>query len=255
MRRKDQARLQAARTGTGCAPKAAAGFTLTELLVVIGIMAIVSAITIPVTKTMVAGNRAMSCASRMQRVYAALRTYTQDWGATPNYYPPANGSDPVTQPPIGPGLMALVDGGYLKSTMNLHCPEDKQNPQGSATYGWSYFDVDANAAAGSGAFGKYSQCKYLSTRGISDVTDPDYGRQLCPYNAVSGLPIFSRAWKPDDTTVVFWCEQHYNKILEGGNGQYQVLFWDGSVRRMDGALFRGTLEPFRVRPSMDKTPT
>jgi prepilin-type N-terminal cleavage/methylation domain-containing protein len=228
------------------------GFSLTEIMVAIGIGAVVTGITVPLTGTLVSGNRAMSCASRMQRISSALRAYTMDYTNQPPYYPDLNSNTMV-----GPGLKALSDEGYLKSDLNLHCPSDRQNPVGSTNYAMSYCIEDPNADAGSGAYGDFNKRKYLSCRGMATVADPNYKRQLCPFDSTSQLPVFSRSWSPDDTTVVTWCERHYSNLKEGTKGQYQVLFWDGSVRRMDGDLFRGSGPDgaWKVSPDLDDTPT
>jgi prepilin-type N-terminal cleavage/methylation domain-containing protein len=234
------------------------GFSLTELMIAIGIAAVVTAITIPVTGTLISGNRAMSCASRMQRIHHALRMYVMDWGNVPPYHPAAGATNPNSDgPPMGPGLRALQTAGYLKSETNLHCPSDRQNPVGSLNYGMSYCLRDTNAEAGSGAYGDYNQYKYLSCRGVSAVGDPNYRRQLTPLDGATGWPIFPRTWSPDDTTVVTWCDLHFMNLREGNKGQYQVLFWDGSVRRIDGDLFRGGGPDgaWKVSPDLDDTPT
>ena len=62
-----------------------AGFTLVELLVVIGIIVILLAISIPIATRLTAGNRAMSCESHMHKIHQALRMYRLDEGAFPPY--------------------------------------------------------------------------------------------------------------------------------------------------------------------------
>jgi prepilin-type processing-associated H-X9-DG protein len=92
---------------------------------------------------------------------------------------------------------------------------------------------------------------------VSDKADPDYKRQLMPLLS-NGYPAYGTPWQPDDTTLVLWCDQHFGQIREANKGQYQVLFWDGSVRRVNGSLFRsGSPVPaaWRVMPADDNTPT
>ncbi len=70
-------------------------------------------------------------------------------------------------------------------------------------------------------------------------------------------PAASRQWRPDDTTVVLWCDYHFDTVTEAREGQYNVLFWDGSVRRMPGALLRDgdpVTEAWRTKPADDPSP-
>lgn len=250
------------------------GFTLTELVVVMAIAAALVAITIPVARSLSTGNKAMGCTTKLQRLSQAIKMYALDEGSVPPFYPSPEtfySGDmllPDEEDAGGwadeklnrSGLLKLIDTGYLSSDDTLHCPADWQHKRDHVLYAYSYMTQDEEAVATSGPYGEYNRHKYLSSRGIArDAADADVRRQLTALPAgVADLvrPEISRAWRPDDSTVVMWCDHHYETIRRGGEGQYNVLFWDGSARRMDGALFRDPdrVDAWRTRPEDDPTP-
>lgn len=235
--------------------RSSSGFTLVELVVVIGIALLVFAITMPVAKSMISGNRAMTCATRLQGIGKAMKIYAMDHGSVPPLYP-----DLGAGVLVGPGLLALFDEGYINGETQLHCPADWTHERNDPLYAESYCRQDVDASTdGSTAYGAWNQYTYLSCRGVVEGSwATDEKRQLTPLsNTGSGFPSISRQWTPDDTTVVTWCSFHYTQIQEAGLGQYQVLFWDGSVQRLPAALLRDGIdvtEAWRVSPDDDPTP-
>jgi len=248
-----------------------AGFTVLELLVVIAIIVLIMAITFPVGKSLIEGNRTTTCVMQMGRIGQLLKVYYQDWQGVPPRYDaqgdrildtdenltnyPANVNTADDYMVDGRGLLALVDLGYLRDTNMLHCPchrkpqdpADPRHPEqpSDPTYIQSYTGRDNNPAhpartSNDDAYGQLNQYKYLSIRGVFDPADPDYRRQLSRcVNYGGGVvgPVADPGWHPDDSTVVFWCNWHEDSVTEGGFGQYFVLFWDGSVHRMPNYLF------------------
>ncbi|MGD9495060.1 MAG: type II secretion system protein [Armatimonadota bacterium] len=205
------------------------GFTLTELLVVIGIAALLLGLMIPTGTSLREGNRALSCKTQLQAIGQALRMYAADEGGVPPFY--IDAAEDTNATPHGPGLMALYDLGYLNRRESLHCPRDVYASPDSAEYLLSYQRKDEDVAATT-ELNKYS---YLSSRGVTDPTDPYYRRQLQPaadVGGVSPVPTIVPGWRPADDTVVTWCPFHTDYLQVGGVGEYQVLFWDGSVVRI-----------------------
>jgi len=222
------------------------GFTLTELMVVIGIMALLIAIIIPATQSLRRGNRVSTCAFKLQQIGNAMKAYHFDYGSVPprypGYVPPEDPTYPGAFDPNaavgGPGLMALWEGGYLSNRRALHCPSDLEcTDPNDPDYYLSYMDQDTAAAAiAPSGFDNY---KYLSTRGIlfTDPANPYFKRQLEDpdfYGAGTGS-----TWYPDDRTVVTWCNFHAKDYFRDGEGQYQVLFWNGSTKTLPASLFDG----------------
>lgn len=226
-----------------------------ELMVVISVALLMVAMTMPVARSMTNGNRAMGCITKMQALGRSLRSYDLDYGSVPPYYP-----DLSSGTMVGTGLLALVDGGYINGEMNLHCPADRHHPTGDPLYPYSYCAQDSTAAYDSStSYGAWNQLKYMTSRGlVRGSGDPDERRQLAPLaSATTGRPAFSREWHPDDSTIVLWCDFHYDTIEEAGQGQYQVLFWDGSAQRVPASLMCDGLtvaEAWRVTPDDDPTP-
>ena len=66
---------------------------------------------------------------------------------------------------------------------------------------------------------------------VAGALDPDEGWRETDIGA---------AWYPDDRTVVVWCNFHTKYYFRDGEGQYQVLFWDGSTKTLPASLFDGT---------------
>jgi len=221
--------------------------------VVIGIIVILLAISIPIATRLTAGNRAMSCESHMHKIHQALRMYRLDEGAFPPYI-----YDPATNEIHGRGLLALLDTGYISARSTLRCPlDDTDYSQTSVIvpaiydYGpedplsYQFEDADALAVV-PGTTNPMPAFRYQSDRGIPD-TDPDYERFPAHFRG----PTF----QPDDTTVLTWCGFHEKVLTEGGRGQYLVLFYDGRVKKLDADLLRNgdpttapPEEAWRIRP-------
>lgn len=225
-------------------PRRRGGFTLTELLVVIGIAVLLMALLVPTGQTLRAGNRAMTCKAQLQQIGTALKAYYLDEGGAPPFYIEQDDdpTDPLGNPPTGPGLMALYDTGYLARRESLHCPLDVYAPATSDVYYQSYQRYD-EAVAAAVALNRYS---YLSTRGVTDDTGDYYRRQMQPAVDLDGdpatpaMPVVMQNWRPDDRAVITWCPFHADEIEVGGDGAYQVLFWDGSVQRVRKSVMAGT---------------
>ena len=232
------------------------GFTLTELLVLMGIAAVLMALTFPAVKSINEGNYTTTCSTQLQQIAQALKVYHLDYKAVPAAY--LDPTDPQTTP-AGPGLDALWRAEYLGDRKTLHCPRDFDHPDtAQLAYYQSYTGRDEAAKTDEqeppGHYGPFIQHKYLSTRGLTFedwqayLEDPennpyggDYYRQLCPavYDPILGMvmPAFNSSWHPDDSTVVTWCNWHAESIVRQGQGQYLVLFWDGSVKVKPAILF------------------
>jgi type II secretory pathway pseudopilin PulG len=214
------------------------GFTLVEILVVIGIIILLLAITVPIAMRLTAGNRLMGCEANMHRLYQALRMYRLDEGGFPPYE-----YNPATNTITGRGLLLLPELGYLKSDRPLRCPSDDGKYEDypastrpsdfalNAPYpytaddalSYQWIDPDATAAQNWYAF------KYLTNR---PLVAQDRDTERIPYDGRGTL------YQPDDTAVITWCQQHRKTVTEAGRGQYLVLFWDGRVVRMNADLFR-----------------
>ena len=135
------------------------GFTLVEIMVVLAIAALLSAIVFSAFKSINEGNKKTSCQSNLVQIYQALRLYGQDFNGDFPSYNPAKVVDDRAQ--AGLGLWALyaypasdqldcdgrttqlpateVDGNqtpplasYIKSPRLFHCPYDDYDRKVSA---------------------------------------------------------------------------------------------------------------------------
>ena len=71
-----------------------AGFTLVEILVVIGVLAVLAAILLPAFASVRAGARAASCSSNLRQLGQAMTLYTTDWDRYPRGLDPADKATP-----------------------------------------------------------------------------------------------------------------------------------------------------------------
>jgi len=233
-------------------------FTLVELMVVLAIVALLSALIFGAISSIKEGNKRGSCQSNLNQIYAAMRLYAQDNDGQFPYLnaaspPPATGvaggvglwalyvyaPKSSTEPyglPYAPSdsdpTKAAVLSGYLKSPRSFHCPSDNQD---------THLDVefaDAN--------GRHLNPNYLSYQGQDPNTavsplQPTYStfrgtgikRQLGDYDNPTPSPYVKRA---PDQTVVNWC--HFHRSVDATTGAVaspgktldNVLFLDGSVQ-------------------------
>jgi prepilin-type N-terminal cleavage/methylation domain-containing protein len=242
-----------ARPAQSLPPRSA--LTLIELMVVIGIVAVLLAIVVPVIRSLRESNRIMMCAANLHAIHTAIKAYSIDEGAVPPYdLKPADDPSSAATVPQGNGLYTLLTTGYLGRDMTLHCPSHT-NVQTDNPHFFHTYDIrDTQARTDSASpLSLLNQYKYLPYRGAASG-DPDYHRQLArgtgtsPYTAT----VYDPSWRPDDSSVVCWCDKHYMTLLRGGVGQYQVLFWGGNVDLRPKSLMQGTgtdpTEAWRVRP-------
>ncbi len=208
------------------------GYTLVELLVVIGIIVILLGITVPIGMRLQAGNRLMGCESNLHRIHQALRMYRLDEGGFPPYW-----YEPGANTLHGRGLLPLLDLRYIQTPRILECPLDNHDDydltsvviDASPAYDeedpLSYQLWDTNDVAVAGAL----PLQYSTDRGLA-TTDRDYDR--VPRDGQGTL------FQPDDTTVLTYCTRHRKTITKAGRPQYLVLFYDGRIEQMDEDLFR-----------------
>ncbi len=98
-----------------CARK---GFTLVELLTVIGIIAVLAAILFPVFANAREKGRQATCVSNLKQIGLAIEAYAADSGG---FLPLANNKPSETG---APGIADVLDS-YAKSKKIFRCPSDK----------------------------------------------------------------------------------------------------------------------------------
>lgn len=101
------------------------GWSLTELLTVIAIIAVILAIALPVFSRATESGRRSTCASNLRQIGIALNMYADDW----------DGAYPWNERPSGPSGTPAGDGDfptlrycakrYILNTGNAQCPSDR----------------------------------------------------------------------------------------------------------------------------------
>ncbi len=221
-------------------------FTLVELMVVLAIIALLSALIFGAISSVREGNKRGSCQANLNQIYAATRLYAQDNdGQFPYLTPPKPPSAPANgiglwalyvyqapggglplspNDPTNPGVLA----GYLKSPRLFHCPSDVKDADGqledsshnlNSSY-LSYQGTDSDPVLA------VAQPTYATFRG-SGVS-----RQIGNWTAPSDT---SR--RAPDQTVMLWCRFHGHLDKNGDPATTDfsrtfdnVLFLDGSVQ-------------------------
>ena len=110
-----------------------AGFTLIEILVVIGIIGLLAAILLPVLSSARSEARRAYCGSNLAQLSKAMQMYVLEHQST---YPVL-----AARPTKNPGMVSLRDTllKYVKDERLFRCPEDRQNffkDEGSS-YEWN----------------------------------------------------------------------------------------------------------------------
>jgi len=196
------------------------GFTLIEMLVVIGIIAVLAAIIIPVYSRVQEKGRQTTCLSHLHAIGVAMRMYRMDLKAYP---PPYNATD------HSGGLTALYVTGYLDNWQALRCPDDpdRDNPDQyyssyNALYNyWGYKADGTPCVADDPAYPRVSSLDAAQTYTDSGLTPPvgrrnDRNQLLWTYDADEGVWARGRsAYFPglvnavtSDNTVVTRCPFH-----------------------------------------------
>lgn len=246
------------------------GFSLVELLVVLGIFVILAAILVPMGKRLRENNRTSTCEAHLQHIGQALRMYYLDEGGVPpigvegtivNGVPTPTGSS--VDLAAWPSLQTLFVLGYLRDRGTLHCPRHTKTLNGANVtvedpeYYASYILPDPLAKPTNAPLKQY---KYMPYRWATASDYPnDYQRQLTTnvkqvtINGTDYLVTTPGDLMPADDTIVTWCNYHRLYYQLNGHGQYLVLYWDGSVKLLDEELFTtdnvGPAEAWLVKPT------
>jgi prepilin-type N-terminal cleavage/methylation domain-containing protein len=124
-------------------PRSAA-FTLVELLTVIAIIAVLTAVLFPVFSRVRENSRQATCMSNMRQMYVGASLYKDDWGAYPcmllGYAEQAGGlpwTDGVTNPVVPASQMkrAYLYPTYVRSIEAFHCPDNRIDDRAKVTEG------------------------------------------------------------------------------------------------------------------------
>lgn len=140
-------------------------FTLVEMLVVIGIIAILSALLFPVYSRVCEKGRAASCTSNLRQLALAFQQYSADNGTFPCWYNEHQPTNPL--PSSYPGLpWGVRIQSYVKDRAIFQCPSDStpatSDPMYPSGYQRSYV----------ASYTDYAYNLYLSGLADSKITQP-----------------------------------------------------------------------------------
>lgn len=97
--------------------RAKAGFTLIELMVVMGIIGVLAGIMFPAFSAFRESARRAKCKSNLRQIGMASKMYADDY----------NGKFPYSGPPDGSACLKILVDRYLKTEEILVCPGDKKD--------------------------------------------------------------------------------------------------------------------------------
>ncbi len=144
------------------------GFTVTELLIVVAVIAVLFAILLPASQNAVQSALQARCANNLKQVAVGLRAYATDRGGRL----PGFGSSAYDTSSLGPLNQAhrkVVNGGYLPNADAFFCPADNiRRPLRNET-GWAQNPEQGNANYNySGYFHMYHRVGSLPTSSLPD---------------------------------------------------------------------------------------
>jgi prepilin-type N-terminal cleavage/methylation domain-containing protein len=109
------------------------GFSLTELLVVLAIIAALAAIVLPVGRSVLARSRSAACLSNLRQIGTGLEAYLQDNGQTMPELAAGRKSKSEDLP-----VLDTVLAEYVPSREVFHCPADHEiHEKSGSSYVWN----------------------------------------------------------------------------------------------------------------------
>jgi len=179
------------RTRTGARPRPRAGFTLVELLVVMGIIGLLIGLLIPAVNAAIVATRVAATKNIIEGLDTAIQAFRTDWGC----FPPSSRSRSQASDAVDTG-----------GTQNLVYYLLGPSSGSSGTVGWG--GASGAAPFGGKATGVYppyyrGDSRYLSGGMVSDALQPQkliFYYRAEPALATSSVPLFATSDCPAPTT-------------------------------------------------------
>lgn len=244
------------------APVRRQAFTLFQIVVVVGIMMVLAAITVPVFSRARESSRRSRCASNLQQIYLAVREYYQDTTRYPQSMAPllpertniivvASGAQPSA---TIHGQLAQYVGegqfGYLKSLDVLTCPNDDNE------YNVPHSSYDTSADPVSSVWNYVGYDNRGTVPGIRNFDPALLVKTREPWDVVKNPVKFSLSNRlAPERTVITHCRFHRQETVDvrhpddiynndpTGPARDLILRVDGTVKSYDVSMFSTGREP------------
>lgn len=129
------------------------GYTLIEVLLVIGILATLAAIVYVLLGPAREKGKQVVCISNLRQIGQAVIMYRSDWGEKGGPH-----AENVWQSLGVPKLPSyLLDAGYIKTWQVMRCPDDPSTHPKRTSYSWCALDPDALLGARRNSWALYSR--------------------------------------------------------------------------------------------------
>jgi prepilin-type processing-associated H-X9-DG protein/prepilin-type N-terminal cleavage/methylation domain-containing protein len=216
-------------------PPRSSGFTLTELLVVAGIISILAGLLLTSLSLAVQKARQTACTSNLRQVGIALNAFL----ASHEEYPLAMNFDPDTYAAHERNWMNALFPGQLRTQNVLECPSDKSSSFGYGYNAWGFGGLVWKPILGLGGkgpgptiIGGIMESTYAPPVRAGDVLNPSemlaVGDNYMGWEKV----VLSGGWvlhRGPDVPAREVNEGELKKDMKRHNGRANVLFSDGHV--------------------------
>ena len=229
-------------------------FTLVELLVVIGIIALLISILMPALGKARESAKKVQCLSNLRQVGLAILSYANANKQTVPlikenlFILPYNSNNPTTWGTL------LLNGKYLATDAVLYCPDHElpaspvtgYSDMAYATY-WGSFSYGMNLACGyDWAAGNYRACKMTDVRNTADkilLVEAAPSEALSQYGYYAVYPWYGSnpgtAWPRHgrlESANVLWFDGHATSVRSDTPGIHSGIYGPGALGQADFSL-------------------
>lgn len=211
--------------------RTSSAFTLRQLVAILGIIAVLIAVGLPVFSRARAKGRLQKCLSNEQQIGAAFGLYAQDYDS----------HLPLAAMPITPITWTVSVKPYLKDRPILRCPEDKSTDW-TLPYG---LELDAKTAATTGGQDSFRASSYFFNLWLSGARKYGHLSAISSPAKVIMLTESSEDLTRDHFHAPYWnTEDSEAKSIPGFDPMMRGLVWDDAksepeeiaIRRHNGGF-------------------